>query len=198
MKSAPLLLLLSSVLLSSHLRPAVGRPRTFPGWLDGSGRLQQTQQMDEMLLRAAAAGDGSASDLLGNNILRFLQRRSPDRLHLLPPEEEEESDDGGMRIAAQLLKRSEEPPLSIDLTFHLLRNMIQMAKMESQREQAQLNRKVLDETLLEIMETDFSDPLTPLASSLPHPPNTQSPQLWTFGGVAAKGKLSVIMSFSLL
>uniref|UniRef100_A0A3P8T3C1 Urotensin 1 n=1 Tax=Amphiprion percula TaxID=161767 RepID=A0A3P8T3C1_AMPPE len=145
MKSAPLLLLLSSVLLSSHLRPAAGRPRTFPGWLDGSGRLQQTQQMDEMLLRAAAAGDGSASDLLGNNILRFLQRRSPDRLHLLPPEEEEESDDGGMRIAAQLLKRSEEPPLSIDLTFHLLRNMIQMAKMESQREQAQLNRKVLDE-----------------------------------------------------
>ncbi|XP_022048408.1 urotensin 1 [Acanthochromis polyacanthus] len=144
MKSAPLLLLLSSVLLSSHLRPAAGRPRTFPGWLDGSGRLQQTQQMDEMLLRAAAAGDSSASDLLSDNILRFLQRRSPDHLHLLPPEEDE-SDDGAVRTAAQLLKRSEEPPLSIDLTFHLLRNMIQMAKMESQREQAQLNRKVLDE-----------------------------------------------------
>ncbi|XP_040920569.1 urotensin 1 [Toxotes jaculatrix] len=142
MKPVPLLLLLSSVLLSSHLRPAAGRPRTFPGWLDGSGRLQ-TQQMDEVLLRAAAAGDSTASDLVGDSILRFLQRRNPGHLHLLPTEEE--SEDEAVRTAAQLLKRSEEPPLSIDLTFHLLRNMIQMAKMESQREQAQLNRKVLDE-----------------------------------------------------
>ncbi|XP_030577963.1 urotensin 1 [Archocentrus centrarchus] len=145
MKPVPVLLLLSSVLLSSHLRPATGRPRTFPGWLDGSGRLQ-TQQLDEVLLRAAAAGDSTASDLLGDNIMRFLQRRNLDVLHLLPPgEESEEAEEAAMRTAAQLLKRSEEPPLSIDLTFHLLRNMIQMAKMESQREQAQLNRKVLDE-----------------------------------------------------
>lgn len=142
MKPVPLLLLLSSVLLSSHLRPAAGRPRIFPGWLDGSGRLQ-TQQLDEMLLRAAAAGDSPASELLGENILRFLQRRNPDPLRLLPPEEESEEE--AVRTAAQLLKRSEEPPLSIDLTFHLLRSMIQMAKMESLREQAQLNRKVLDE-----------------------------------------------------
>lgn len=142
MKPVPLLLLLSSVLLSSHLRPAAGRPRILPGWLDGSGRLQ-TQRLDEVLLRAAAAGDSTASHLLGDNILRFLQRRDPDPLRLLPPEEE--SEDEAVRTAAQLLKRSEEPPLSIDLTFHLLRNMIQMAKMESQREQAQLNRKVLDE-----------------------------------------------------
>ncbi|XP_063351601.1 urotensin 1 [Pelmatolapia mariae] len=145
MKPVSLLLLLSSVLLSSHLRPAAGRPRIFPGWMDGSGRLQ-TQQLDEVLLRAAAAGDNTASDLLGENIMRFLQRRNLDRLHLLPPEEDsEEAEEAAMRTAAQLLKRSEEPPLSIDLTFHLLRNMIQMAKMESQREQAQLNRKVLDE-----------------------------------------------------
>ncbi|XP_039981466.1 urotensin 1 [Xiphias gladius] len=137
MKPVPLLLLLSSVLLSSHLRPAAGRPRTLPGRLGGSGRLQ-TQQLDEVLLRAAA-GDSTASYLLGDGILRFLQRGGPDRLRLLPAEEESEDE------AAQLLKRSEEPPLSIDLTFHLLRNMIQMAKMESQREQAQLNRKVLDE-----------------------------------------------------
>lgn len=142
MKPVPLLLLLSSVLLSSHVRPAAGRPRIFPGgWMDGSGRLQ-TQRLDEVLLRAAA-GDGTASDLLSGNILRFVQRRNPTRLHLLPPEDE--SSEEAMRTAAQLLKRSEEPPLSIDLTFHLLRNMIQMAKMESQREQAQLNRKVLDE-----------------------------------------------------
>ncbi|XP_017290422.1 urotensin 1 [Kryptolebias marmoratus] len=143
MKPVPLLLLLSSVLLSSHLRPAAGRPRFFPGLLDGSGRLQ-TQRLDDVLLKASADG-AAASDLLGDNVLRFLQRRDPDRLRLLP-EEEEEGAEEALRSAAQLqLKRSEEPPLSIDLTFHLLRNMIQMAKMESQREQAQLNRKVLDE-----------------------------------------------------
>ncbi|XP_053193087.1 urotensin 1 [Scomber japonicus] len=130
MKSAPLLLLLSSVLLSSHLRPAAGRPRVLPGWLDG---------------------DITASQLLNNNILRFLQRREPEpdpdslqyhQLLLLPDEDEERE---VLRTASQLLKRSEEPPLSIDLTFHLLRNMIQMAKMENQREQALLNRRVLDE-----------------------------------------------------
>ncbi|XP_071323504.1 urotensin 1 [Trachinotus anak] len=144
MKPVPLLLLLSSVLLTSHLRPAAGRPRVLPGWLDGSGGRLQTQRLDEVLLRAAAAGDSTAADLLGDSILRFFQRRSPDHVHLLPAEEEEREDEA-VRTAAQLLKRSEEPPLSIDLTFHLLRNMIQMAKMESQREQAQLNRKVLDE-----------------------------------------------------
>lgn len=145
MKSAPLLLLLSSVLLSAHLRPAAGRPRVLlPGWLDDSGRLQTHEQLDEVLLRAAAAGDSAASDVLGENLLRFLQRRNPDSLRLLlPPEEEMSEHEAAVR--EQLLKRSEEPPLSIDLTFHLLRNMIQMAKMESQREQAQLNRKVLDE-----------------------------------------------------
>ncbi|XP_039637493.1 urotensin 1 isoform X2 [Perca fluviatilis] len=144
MKPVPLLLLLSSVLLSSHLRPATGRPRILPGWLDGSGRLQTQQQLAQVLLRAAAAGDSAASDLLGDNILRFLQKRNTNPLRLLPPEEESEEDEA-VRTAAQLWKRNEEPPLSIDLTFHLLRNMIQMAKIESQREQAQLNRKVLDE-----------------------------------------------------
>ncbi|XP_037541587.1 urotensin 1 [Nematolebias whitei] len=134
MKPVPLLLLLSSVLLSSHLRPTAGRPRFFP---DASGRLH-AQRLDDALLEAAAADGAAASDLLGDHVLRFLQRRDPDRLHL------EESVEEALRTAEQL-KRSEEPPLSIDLTFHLLRNMIQMAKMESQREQAQLNRKVLDE-----------------------------------------------------
>ncbi|XP_028996605.1 urotensin 1 [Betta splendens] len=123
MKPVPLLLLLISV----HVRPAAGRPRVH-GWLDG------TAPLDER--------DAAASDLL-----RFLQRSDPERLRVRPAhdEREDEDEDEAVRAAAQLLKRSEEPPLSIDLTFHLLRNMIQMAKMESQREQAQLNRKVLDE-----------------------------------------------------
>lgn len=156
MKPVSLLLLLSSVLLSSHLRPAAGRPRALPaGWLDGGGRLQ-TQRLDEVLLRAAAAaagtgtgpgtGTGASSEpLQGDTTLRFFRRRNPEHLRLLPAEEEEGEEEALRTAAEQLLKRSEEPPLSIDLTFHLLRNMIHMARMENQREQAQFNRKVLDE-----------------------------------------------------
>lgn len=152
MKPVPLLLLLSSALLFSHLRPAAGRPRSLPGWLDDSSSSsildlvpQQQQRLDQRLLGAAGM------ELLGENMMRALQRRNQEPLRLLPtPEEEEEEEDEeeAVRAAAArllLLKRSEEPPLSIDLTFHLLRNMIQMAKVESQRERALLNRKVLDE-----------------------------------------------------
>lgn len=157
MKPFPLLLLLSSALLFSHLRPAAGRPRSLPGWLDDSSSSsrsslldlvpQQQQPLDQRLLGAAGM------ELLGENMMRALQRRTQEPLRLLPTpeeeeEEEEEDEEEAVRAAAArllLLKRSEEPPLSIDLTFHLLRNMIQMAKVESQRERALLNRKVLDE-----------------------------------------------------
>ncbi|XP_054910321.1 urotensin 1 [Poeciliopsis prolifica] len=137
MKPVPLLLLLSSVFLSSHPRPAAGRPRSLPGWLDGTSRLQ-TQQVDDVLRRATP-------DMVGDQMLRLLQRRDPGLLHLLLPEDEEALEDEALRTAVQLLKRNEQPPLSIDLNFHLLRNMIQMAKEEKQRKQAEFNRKVLDE-----------------------------------------------------
>uniref|UniRef100_A0A3Q2YB80 Corticotropin-releasing factor domain-containing protein n=1 Tax=Hippocampus comes TaxID=109280 RepID=A0A3Q2YB80_HIPCM len=41
--------------------------------------------------------------------------------------------------------RREYAPLSIDLTFHLLRNMIHNARTEEQRLRAQVNQKLLDE-----------------------------------------------------
>lgn len=137
MRPTPLLLLLSALLLSSLLRPAAGRPSSLPGWPDELGRLR-TQQLEEMLLQASAAGDSAASELLDDLLLKLFQRRSPELLHLVPVGQEEEA-------ARPVLKRSEEPPLSIDLTFHLLRNMMQMAKMENQMEQEQINRKILDE-----------------------------------------------------
>uniref|UniRef100_A0A8C7ZI39 Urotensin 1 n=1 Tax=Oryzias sinensis TaxID=183150 RepID=A0A8C7ZI39_9TELE len=129
MKPLLLLLLLSSVLLSSHPRSAAGRPLRFPGWLE------------EALL--GAAPNGSALDEAEDTVQKFLLQRSPYPLHLLPPAED--SGEDARRTATRLLKRSEEPPLSIDLTFHLLRNMIQVAKIERQRARAQLNRKLLDE-----------------------------------------------------
>lgn len=139
MRPTPLLLLLSSLLLSSLLRPAAGSPSTLPGWPDEPGRLH-AQQLEQMLRRAAAAGGGTASELLDELILKFLPRRSPELLHFLPAARTEEEEE-----AQQLLKRNAEPPLSIDLTFHMLRNMMQMAKMENMREQEQINRKFLEE-----------------------------------------------------
>ncbi|XP_042303308.1 urocortin [Sceloporus undulatus] len=37
------------------------------------------------------------------------------------------------------------PPLSIDLTFHLLREMVSLSRAQSQREQARLNQRLLDQ-----------------------------------------------------
>lgn len=61
--------------------------------------------------------------------------------HRLSPEGEELR-----RRLAELsdrLKRH-EPPLSIDLTFHLLRHMMEISRAQSQQAQAELNRQLLD------------------------------------------------------
>ncbi|XP_075450817.1 urocortin [Ascaphus truei] len=41
------------------------------------------------------------------------------------------------------LKR-EDPPISIDLTFHILRQMIEIAKTQNQKQQAEQNRIIFD------------------------------------------------------
>ncbi|XP_056151035.1 urotensin 1 [Lampris incognitus] len=169
MKTTPLVLLLALVLLTSHARPGACRPRSAPGLFDGSGRFQS--QLDEVLLRAV--GDNAVSYLLADKLLRYL-KGNPNALRLYPrdgevtaaqldaralahlahlarseasAEMEEEAERRGKSPDdfVELSKRNDDPPISIDLTFHLLRNMIEMAKIESQKEQAELNRKFLDE-----------------------------------------------------
>ncbi|XP_029448563.1 corticoliberin [Rhinatrema bivittatum] len=41
-------------------------------------------------------------------------------------------------------KRGEEPPISLDLTFHLLREFLEMARAEQIAQQAHSNRKLMD------------------------------------------------------
>nr|XP_033787013.1 corticoliberin [Geotrypetes seraphini] len=41
-------------------------------------------------------------------------------------------------------KRTEEPPISLDLTFHLLREVLEMARAEQIAQQAHSNRKLMD------------------------------------------------------
>lgn len=40
--------------------------------------------------------------------------------------------------------RRDDPPLSIDLTFHLLRALLELARAQSQRERAEQNRIIFD------------------------------------------------------
>uniref|UniRef100_A0A3P9KZP9 Corticotropin releasing hormone b n=1 Tax=Oryzias latipes TaxID=8090 RepID=A0A3P9KZP9_ORYLA len=41
-------------------------------------------------------------------------------------------------------RRSEDPPISLDLTFHLLREMMEMSKAEQMAQQAQNNRRMME------------------------------------------------------
>ncbi|KAI1897563.1 hypothetical protein AGOR_G00084550 [Albula goreensis] len=165
MKPVPLVLMIATVLLTSHIPPSACRPRDL-NIFDGHG---YKNQMDEVLLKA---GDNAISYLIGEKILRYLQRNPRfqkslpqvpvDNLQVMTPlstkelghmvrsfplTEAERSLEGGNSLEdlVELSKRNDDPPISIDLTFHLLRNMIEMARIESQKEQAELNRKYLDE-----------------------------------------------------
>lgn len=51
----------------------------------------------------------------------------------------QEEEDGGVKT-----KRSDEPPLSLDLTFHLLREVLEMARAEQMAQQAHTNRRMMD------------------------------------------------------
>lgn len=46
--------------------------------------------------------------------------------------------------AAQVEKRSDESPISLDLTFHLLREVLEMARAEQLALQADTNRRMMD------------------------------------------------------
>uniref|UniRef100_A0A8C5QN96 Corticotropin-releasing factor domain-containing protein n=1 Tax=Leptobrachium leishanense TaxID=445787 RepID=A0A8C5QN96_9ANUR len=48
-----------------------------------------------------------------------------------------------LEIFSDRLKR-EDPPISIDLTFHILRQMIEIAKSQDQKNQAEQNRIIFD------------------------------------------------------
>ncbi|NXI61523.1 CRF protein, partial [Anseranas semipalmata] len=66
--------------------------------------------------------------------LQQLPERSPGS----PEEGEAEGE------AVEREKRSEEPPISLDLTFHLLREVLEMARAEQLAQQAHSNRKLME------------------------------------------------------
>ncbi|PNJ47738.1 corticoliberin [Pongo pygmaeus] len=51
---------------------------------------------------------------------------------------------GRHQEAPERERRSEEPPISLDLTFHLLREVLEMARAEQLAQQAHSNRKLME------------------------------------------------------
>uniref|UniRef100_A0A8C2E091 Corticotropin releasing hormone a n=1 Tax=Cyprinus carpio TaxID=7962 RepID=A0A8C2E091_CYPCA len=52
---------------------------------------------------------------------------------------------GIMNSLEERERRSEDPPISLDLTFHLLREVLQMARDEQLAQRASNNRKILND-----------------------------------------------------
>ncbi|XP_049613462.2 urotensin 1 [Syngnathus scovelli] len=96
----------------------------------------------QTLLRAPTGGEVTAARLLGFGVPRLFLRGAPKEEEDENDEEEEmETDEEPTKFKT----RREYTPLSIDLTFHLLRSMIHNARMEEQQMRAQVVRKLLDE-----------------------------------------------------
>ncbi|CAH6777308.1 corticoliberin [Phodopus roborovskii] len=100
---------------------------------------------------ALSAGRGSrpSHDPAAANFFRVLlqQLQTPQRSldsRTGPAERGAEDTLGGQQGALERDRRSEEPPISLDLTFHLLREVLEMARAEQLAQQAHSNRKLME------------------------------------------------------
>ncbi|XP_076602066.1 corticoliberin-1-like [Chaetodon auriga] len=78
----------------------------------------------------------SSSSSLSSSITKLTQHLLQARAEQQEAVEVEEEEEKG--------KRSDEPPISLDLTFHLLREVLEMARAEQIAQQADSNRKMMD------------------------------------------------------
>ncbi|KAM6216069.1 corticoliberin [Rhynchocyon petersi] len=95
------------------------------------------------------AGGRPTPEEAAANFFRSLQQQLPLPRRSLdspvgPAERGAHSVPGVHQEAAERQRRSEEPPISLDLTFHLLREVLQMARAEQLAQQAHSNRKLME------------------------------------------------------
>ncbi|XP_072220178.1 corticoliberin-1-like [Leuresthes tenuis] len=105
---------------------AEGRPANAP-----SSRHLLLHLGEELSLQLG--GGGAAPELLSSSAVH---RALLQLTQFLLQEQQEQGGERG--------KRSEEPPLSLDLTFHLLREVLEMARAERLAQQADSNRRMMD------------------------------------------------------
>lgn len=97
-----------------------------------------------------AGGSRLAPDEAAANLLRVLLQQQP--LPRRPPSSPAGRAEPGAgsalgsrrRETLERPRRSEEPPISLDLTFHLLREVLEMARAEQLAQQAHSNRKLME------------------------------------------------------
>ncbi|XP_051250416.1 corticoliberin-1-like [Dicentrarchus labrax] len=88
-----------------------------------------------LLSSSTTSSSSSSSSAVNRALLQLTQRLLQARAEQQEEEEGEEEEKG---------KRSDEPPISLDLTFHLLREVLEMARAEQIAQQADSNRRMMD------------------------------------------------------
>nr|CAA75424.1 corticotropin releasing hormone [Sus scrofa] len=92
---------------------------------------------------------GNRPDEVAANFFRALLQQLPLPRRRLdspsgPAERGAENALSSRQEAPERERRSEEPPISLDLTFHLLREVLEMARAEQLAQQAHSNRKLME------------------------------------------------------
>ncbi|XP_062426304.1 corticoliberin [Rhea pennata] len=91
------------------------------------------------------ASSSSTSNLPPEAAAANFFRAAVQQLQQLPERSLESPEEGEVEgEAVEREKRSEEPPISLDLTFHLLREVLEMARAEQLAQQAHSNRKLME------------------------------------------------------
>ncbi|XP_013920669.1 PREDICTED: corticoliberin [Thamnophis sirtalis] len=99
-----------------------------------------TSTSSSHLATSASAGNFFRAVVQQLQQLQHFQERSLEGA----PDSWDGEDDGTHLQATEKEKRSEEPPISLDLTFHLLREVLEMARAEQLAQQAHSNRKLME------------------------------------------------------
>ncbi|OCT74780.1 corticotropin releasing hormone S homeolog isoform X1 [Xenopus laevis] len=107
-------------------------------------RLGNIQKYSPSLIAANQLPEASAG-----NFVRAVQQLQAQQWSSQPGQRAAALDGADSPYSAQeepteRAKRAEEPPISLDLTFHLLREVLEMARAEQIAQQAHSNRKLMD------------------------------------------------------
>ncbi|XP_018409723.1 PREDICTED: corticoliberin [Nanorana parkeri] len=98
----------------------------------------------------SSVGAGRVGDVSPSNFVRAVQQLQPQQwssqqeLRSSGIVDGADSPFSAQEEPTERGKRAEEPPISLDLTFHLLREVLEMARAEQIAQQAHSNRKLMD------------------------------------------------------
>ncbi|XP_007902667.1 urotensin 1 [Callorhinchus milii] len=165
MTPTPFIILAASLLLVTHNSPAVCRAVHVNMFHRGGSNINEVME-DEIhqsvsyilkekvlqslvqnpkyiVIRSLLPPDNLqiVKDITAKEVSRLLRQVS---LKLESPLPAQGINQKMIEIFAERSKRPSDPPISLDLTFHILREMIEIAKNENQWIQAHTNRKIMD------------------------------------------------------